>query len=425
MKRFFNQVLSAVIFSTLILASSVATADPPPLPFFNGFEIDTAGWFEGLNPDVPLSTRVASGTDGIASAAGEWHAKVHLACQGGSGQPPACAGNPFMYTFTRWGGYSSVFPSGGYTTSVDIYLDVDGGWANDTRFDFTSAINTPAGGHRRDFVFNAGFYSDATGPGAGTNRFVVSASNSAFRANSFPKNSGRSPIFISATGWYTFEHRFVDNGSGILAVQLTIRDTSAAVVGSWTLSDPSDVIGTTVGGNRYGWFAMNEFDILAFDNTFRSGLPAQGLKMTALSKLQAIVPDSNKDANRLEMAVDALEKSLAPEFWEDAAHLTVKGDKVFTLEKKAVTELQKIEEEIPAVAEAIALLIAADRQLAEVALDDAIAGDGDPQHIETAQRELEKAAKELAKGHLGPAIDHYRNAWKHAEKALAIVLEEL
>ena len=36
---------------------------------------------------------------------------------------------------------------------------------------------------------------------------------------------------------------------------------------TWTLSDPSDVIGSTVGGNRYGWFVTNEFPFLAFDNS--------------------------------------------------------------------------------------------------------------------------------------------------------------
>jgi hypothetical protein len=36
----------------------------------------------------------------------------------------------------------------------------------------------------------------------------------------------------------------------------------------WTLSDPSDVIGTTVGGNQYGWFVINEFSpALAFDTS--------------------------------------------------------------------------------------------------------------------------------------------------------------
>jgi len=41
----------------------------------------------------------------------------------------------------------------------------------------------------------------------------------------------------------------------------------------WSLAfcDPSDIIGTTVGGNSYGWFVQNEFDGLAIDNSFRTG----------------------------------------------------------------------------------------------------------------------------------------------------------
>ena len=41
--------------------------------------------------------------------------------------------------------------------------------------------------------------------------------------------------------------------------------TAASPVGFWMLSDPSDLIGG-IGGNRYGWFAYNQFSTLAFDN---------------------------------------------------------------------------------------------------------------------------------------------------------------
>lgn len=210
--------------------------------FANGFETDIDGWF--------TPTRVASGTNGVTSADGAWHAET-----GGAGP------------FTRWGGYTSTFPTGGYTTSLDIYLDVDAGLANDTRFDWSSAISTPAGGHRRDFVFNAGFYDDATGPGAGTDRYVISASPNATRSSSYPKNPGRDPISIDTSGWYTFQHRFYDSGGGVLAVDLSILDDSGTVIHTWTLSDPTDVIGSTVGGNRYGWFATDEGSGLAIDNS--------------------------------------------------------------------------------------------------------------------------------------------------------------
>jgi hypothetical protein len=150
-----------------------------------------------------------------------------------------------------------------YTTSLDIYLNVAGGWGNDKRFDYTSAINNNSGNFLRDFVFNAGFYNDGTGPGANTDRFVISAGNNAGRASSYPKNTGA--IAISTTGWYTFQHHFYNN-AGTLKVDMSIFDSSNSLVHSWTLG--TDAI-AGVGGNRYGWFANNEFGAgaVAIDNS--------------------------------------------------------------------------------------------------------------------------------------------------------------
>ena len=229
----------------ILVAATVAFA-----AFVQSFETDTAGWFS--------PTRVSSGTHGTPSKTGAFHAED--VPQG---------------SFTRWGGYSKTFPPGGYTTTVDIYLDIVAPYssatplspyANDTRFDWTSAISTPGCDHRRDFAFNAGFYTDTIAPGVGP-RFVISASNNTGRSNSFPKNPGRDPFVINVEGWYTFEHRFRDNGGGVLAVDLTIKNAAGIPLHMWTLSDPSDVIGSTVGGNRYGWFATDEFPFLAFDTS--------------------------------------------------------------------------------------------------------------------------------------------------------------
>jgi hypothetical protein len=245
--------------------------------FFQSFEIDTAGWFD--------TTRVSSGTHSVVTKTGAFHAE-----DGGG-------------AFTRWGGYSDTFPVGGYTTTVDIYLDISppyttGGltpYPNDTRFDWSSAVSTPQCGHRRDFVFNAGFYTDTDTTGTGP-RFVISASNNATRSGAFPKNPGRMPYTINAEGWYTFEHRFRDNGSGVLAVDLTIKNALGVPLMTWTLSDPSDVIGTTVGGNRYGWFVIDEFPSLAFDTSALAGfqdfctLPPStaGAKVTAGGWISAV-----------------------------------------------------------------------------------------------------------------------------------------
>src|SRR5438045_9109511 len=92
----------------------------------------------------------------------------------------------------------------------------------------------PECAHRRDFVFNAGFYTDTDATGSGP-RFVISASNNAGRGGAFPKNPGRMPYTIYKEGWYTFEHRFRDNGFGVLAVDLTIKDTTGVPLMTWTL----------------------------------------------------------------------------------------------------------------------------------------------------------------------------------------------
>lgn len=236
--------VSGAAFIIVSLGVGVA-ASAAPL-YFNGFETNTAGWYN--------TTQVASGTNSIASATGSFHAM------------PA-AGN----TYTDFGGYNygagNAVPTSfqEYYTSIDIYLNVGGGFANDTRFDFSSAINNSAGTHRRDFIFNAGFYNDGTGPGANTNRFVISASNNSSPGSAFPKNPAKNPIAISTTGWYTFEHHFYDNG-GVLAVDMSIFDASDALVNTWTLSDATDLI-SGIGGNRYGWFDNKQLTPLAFDNS--------------------------------------------------------------------------------------------------------------------------------------------------------------
>lgn len=242
----------------LVLAAGLAASGTAAssVLYSNGFETDTTDWSAG-------ATRVASGFNGIPSADGSFHAE-------------AAAG-----AFTRWGGYN--FGAGNavatafqeYWTTLDIYLDVGASLANDTRFDFTSAINNAAGTHLRDFAFNVGFYDDATGPGAGTDRFVISASNNTGRGDSDPKNVARAPIAIDATGWYTFQHHFYDN-AGVLAVDLGIFDDGGALLNEWTLSDAGDLI-AGVGGNRYGWFPNNELDFVAIDNAqlrLASAVPA-------------------------------------------------------------------------------------------------------------------------------------------------------
>jgi len=246
------------ILLCILTLSSFYYCQVYPEGFFNGFE----------NPllDVDSGNRMATVTiamsqpDGFQAATGGYYAKAK----------PTFFGNPDGAIFTRYGGYGGhIFPEGGYTTSVDVYLDVAEstdrvGNDNYKRFDWSSAINNAQQentAHRRDFIIHCG--TDLEG------NFVFSASNNS------PGNPRAAPNKLKlsdlglGSGWYTLKHEFRDEG-GVLAVEMSIIHKGVTLM-SWTRSDSSDVIGVEVGGNRYGWLVINDFDTLEIDNVFRSG----------------------------------------------------------------------------------------------------------------------------------------------------------
>jgi hypothetical protein len=267
MRHLFRRRL-AVIVALGALVMLLATGAQAATSFFNGFETDTTGW---TTVSASTITRVASGdtsttyASGALAATGGYYARLGKdttpdSCVNGGGTQPIYYGPA-----THFGGNESVFPTGGYSTAVDIYLDVPYAQANpDTRFDWSSAIDKPDGTFQRDFVFNVN--SDANG-------FVIAGSNNATRCGADPA-SGNAPVHVTQSGWYTFKHTFTGVAGGQLSVSLQLIDKSTnSTVGTWMLSDSADIIGTTVGGHRYGWFAQNEFNGLAIDNSTLSGLP--------------------------------------------------------------------------------------------------------------------------------------------------------
>jgi hypothetical protein len=267
------------VAALLAVMASLARADAPPGPYFNGFETDTSNWFDSTNGGDGRLTMQPSGytngggyASGIASATDSWHARV-------SGDPCVPPVTTCYGPFTRWGGYAQTFPAGGYRTQVAIYLDV--AWASssthsDARFDFSSSINNSAGVFLRDFVFNAGTNPAGDSSAAG---FYVNASTNATRSGAYPENpcpapsaapnTCRTPVHITTSGWYTFRQTFYAAGSS-LAVDFDIFNSSGGSVAHWTIY-PGDAM-TGVGGNRYGWFVNEEIPDLAIDDSGRTGL---------------------------------------------------------------------------------------------------------------------------------------------------------
>ncbi len=209
----------------------------------------------------------------------------------------------------------------------------------------------------------------------------------------------------------------------------------------------------------------------------RYQLTARGLKRGAVSALAAVLPtgDSDTDAS-LGKAIEDIEDSLANELWFDDETLTVDGKEVFQEEKKAAKELLELLElddasdsgsdsdsdsgsdsdsagnldsaVTQAGAQALGNLVEADRRLAGNALDAAIeasataacsaSGNGDDSdsgsdsddgcdcgealnEIAAAEEELIKAETDVDAGKYDRAIDHFKQEWEKARKALAAV----
>jgi hypothetical protein len=225
--------------------------------FLDGFEMDPylvnedPDWFESNSTVI----RVVSGTDGITSKSGAAHGVIDSTTLPA---PP----DDYSGAFTRLGGYSSEFGLG-FTASLDVYIDLsDPAVTADTYgWDLSVAASNQSGSHLRDFIFHTA--SDASG------NVLVGASNNSngTRRNDLASINHHT---ITASGWYHFEWDFHDKGDDTLEVDLNLYDGSGTWLWTETRNNPSDLISTAVGGNRYMWFTFLEVDTLAVDNTTKT-----------------------------------------------------------------------------------------------------------------------------------------------------------
>ncbi|MBK7172622.1 MAG: HYR domain-containing protein [Bacteroidales bacterium] len=159
------------------------------------------------------------------------------------------------------GGHNGISGSfgNGFLSSVDVYFDLsDPSVAASTYgWDVTTAVSNQAGGHVRDFIFHA-----AGEPG----KIVIAADNGSTFARRGDLSTLANHYDVTATGWYTLEWNFRNNG-GVLAVDCKLFNSIGALLFTETRSNPADLISTVVGGNRYMWFTFVSTDKLAIDNT--------------------------------------------------------------------------------------------------------------------------------------------------------------
>lgn len=152
--------------------------------------------------------------------------------------------------------------------------------------------------------------------------------------------------------------------------------------------------------------------LVALDGPCASGT-LLGDKFGVRDDLAGLLPSGDKKTDKiLEKAIKHLEKSLADELWENNDHLSSKGIKVFEEEKTAVHELMKINE--LDVSASILALVEVDEMLAQIAINEA----ENEKDKAKAEGEMDKALDEISKGNFDKAIEHYKQAWHQATKAL-------
>jgi uncharacterized repeat protein (TIGR02543 family) len=143
------------------------------------------------------------------------------------------------------------------------------------------------------------------------------------------------------------------------------------------------------------------------------------LKQDAVASLQALLPTGDEQADsKIQRAIHEINETLEPQLWVDDSHLTAAGKRVFHEEKEAARALTRILNPPTVVASVLASLAAADETLARTAIDEATAAGGDPGILAGAEQQMQKAAEEVANGHLPEAIEHYGRAWKKAQRSL-------
>jgi hypothetical protein len=215
------------------------------------FETDTTGWFGGSFGGSIARVASGAGVLGVPSADGSFHGEVTTSAATGSG------------AFTNFGGYSTVWPAGGFTQSLDIYIDPAAGSVGDRWF-LDNAIQQDTGG-----------WLEAGGVGAEKTAAGVWSLAADYDGAGYPGGG----IQITSAGWYTIESEWVEVG---LEVQRMTRiyDNVGALLYDDTALPPFQNL-ADVGGWMYGWVGLASGSAssgftLAIDNSGLTAVPEPG-----------------------------------------------------------------------------------------------------------------------------------------------------
>jgi hypothetical protein len=182
-----------------------------------------------------------------------------------------------------------------------------------------------------------------------------------------------------------------------------------------------------VDGDSVGAVTSYIFSNVIIDHTISAqfGITSSGMAQVAKNILIPYLIDNDiKIRVAVRKAIENIDQSLAVNLWEDINHLTNEGKKVFDNGKQAVKELTDKKFTLPfsgIAATAIEYILTSDQNLAQVAINDAVAACNNidcQREINKANEEMVNAANDIAQNDKDKALDHYKKAWEHALKAI-------
>jgi hypothetical protein len=124
---------------------------------------------------------------------------------------------------------------------------------------------------------------------------------------------------------------------------------------------------------------------------------------------------------KLDHAIEHLASSLNPAYWIDQTHLQPKGgNTAMNEEKLAVSKLEEIMDskkspfDLAVLQGFIDRIVKCDRLLAVISIQDAAKAGLNAKKVAEDLALVDKGDREADAGHGDNAIEHYRNAWRHA-----------
>jgi arylsulfatase A-like enzyme len=133
-------------------------------------------------------------------------------------------------------------------------------------------------------------------------------------------------------------------------------------------------------------------------------------------QLNALVGGDPETRRRYNNAIDALNRAINSNAWTDGSHLGNNGSMVFAAVADATRELLRIRNPSSAVMAIIAALADTARELAQIAIDQAVVENRNPRQIADAQQMVQQGDASIASGDFVSAIQSFKHAWQRASQ---------